>query len=220
MRPSERPSAAARDRFLQAAASQPAFPPHTWTRRLVLGGGGALAWLLAMVAALGIRHDWHDLPAFSVAATVAGLCAAALVSSSIALARGRSMVGAATEILSLAAWGIPLLLFLLVVAIDPSGPSTVVPAPGTQLLHAWPCATLVTLVALPLVGIGLYVLRGLFLSRPGLVGASLGLAAATWAHLLLRIHCPMGGAAHAILGHLLPSLPLMALGAWALRRRR
>jgi hypothetical protein len=173
-----------------------------------------------MVSVLGIRHDWHDLPAFSIVTTVVGLLAAAIVSSAIALARGRSMVGTATELLSVAAWGIPSLLFLLVAGMDPHGPSTMVPVPGAQLLRAWPCGTLVTLVALPLVGIGLYVLRGLFLSRPGLVGACVGLAAATWAHLLLRVHCPIGGAGHAILGHLLPSLPLMALGAWALRGRR
>jgi hypothetical protein len=216
----ERPSAAARDRFLQAAASQPAFPPRTWIRRLVRGGVGALAWLVSMVSVLGIRPDWHDLPALSLATTVVGLLAAALISSLLALARGRSMVGTATELLSVAAWGTPLLLFLLVAGMDPHGPSTLVPAPGIQLLRAWPCAALVTLVALPLVGIGLYVLRGLFLSRPGLVGACLGLAAATWGHLLLRVHCPIGGAGHGILGHLLPLLPLMALGAWALRRRR
>jgi hypothetical protein len=63
------------------------------------------------------------------------------------------------------------------------------------------------------------VLRGLVLSRPGLAGACLGLAAATWAHLLLRVHCPIGGPGHAVLGHLVPTLPLMALGAWAARRR-
>ena len=220
MRRLEQPSASARDRFLQAAASQTALPPRTWIRRLVLGGVAATAWLVAIVSVLGIRPDWHGLPALSLVTTVGGLLAAALASSSIALSRGRSMVGTATELLSVAAWGVPLLLLLLVVAMDPHGPSTTMPAPGTQLLRAWPCATLVTLFALPLVGIGLYVLRGLFLSRPGLVGACLGLAAASWGHLLLRVHCPIGGAGHGIWGHLLPSLPLMALGAWALRHRQ
>jgi hypothetical protein len=88
-----------------------------------------------------------------------------------------------------------------------------------EVLHAWPCGLLTLLIALPLIGIALLVLRGLTLSRPGLVGACLGLAAATWAHLLIRVHCPLGGAGHAILGHLLPLLPLMILGAWEMRRR-
>ena len=128
------------------------------------------------------------------------------------------MVGATTGSLSVAAWGIPLLLFLLVAIVDPRGPSTVA-APDAHLFHAGPCGLLVLLIALPLMGIGRFVLRGLVLSRPGLAGACLGLAAATWAHLLIRAHCPLAGTGHAVLGHLLPLLPLMVLGAWAMRRR-
>ena len=214
----ERPSAGARDRFLQAAASQPASRPRTWLRRISLAGFGATAWLVTMLSVLGPRPDWHDLPAPAVTATIVGLLVAALLASAIGLARGRSMVGNTTESLSLAAWGVPLLLLLLVAVIDPHGTSTAT-APDALLLRAWPCGLLTLLIALPLLGIALLVLRGLTLSRPGLAGACLGLAAATWAHLLIRVHCPLGGAGHAILGHLLPLLPLMILGAWAMRRR-
>jgi len=202
----ERPSADARDRFLQAAAHQPASRPHAWLRRISLAGLGTTAWLLTVLSVLGIRPDWHDLPA------------PAVLASAIGLARGRSMVGTTTEALSLAAWGVPLLLLLLVVVIDPHGTSTAA-ASDALLLHAWPCGLLTLLIALPLLGIALLVLRGLTLSRPGLAGACLGLSAATWAHLLIRVHCPLAGAGHAILGHLLPLLPLMILGAWAMRRR-
>ena len=214
----ERPSAGARDRFLQAAAREPASRPRTWLRRVCLAVFGAVVWQAAMLSVLGLRHDWQDLPAPAVAATIVGLLAAALLASAIGLARGRSMLGTATEGLSLAAWGIPLLLLLLVVVIDPRGTSTAM-APDALLLHAWPCGLFTLLIALPLLGIALLVLRGLTLSRPGLVGACLGLAAATWGHLLIRAHCALGGAGHAILGHLLPLLPLMLLGAWAMRRR-
>jgi hypothetical protein len=214
----ERPSAGARDRFLQAAASQPASRPHAWLRRVCLAGFAAGAWLVTMLSLLGIRRDWHDLPAPAMMATILGLFGAALLASAIGLARGRSMVGTATEGLSLAAWGLPLLLLLLVIAVDPGGTATAT-APGALALHAWPCGVLTLLIALPLIGIALLVLRGLTLSRPGLAGACLGLAAATWAHLLIRVHCAVGGPGHAILGHLLPLLPVMILGAWAMRRR-
>jgi len=214
----ERPSADARDRFLQAAAHQPASRPHAWLRRISLAGLGTTAWLLTVLSVLGIRPDWHDLPAPAVTATIVVLLAAALLASAIGLARGRSMVGTTTEALSLAAWGVPLLLLLLVVVIDPHGTSTAA-ASDALLLHAWPCGLLTLLIALPLLGIALLVLRGLTLSRPGLAGACLGLSAETWAHLLIRVHCPLAGAGHAILGHLLPLLPLMILGAWAMRRR-
>lgn len=214
----ERPSAGARDRFLQAAARQPASRPHAWLRRVCLACVGTTAWLVTMLSVLGIRRDWQDLPAPAVTATIVGLLVAALLASAIGLARGRSMVGTTTESLSLATCGVPLLLLLLVSVIDPHGTSTAA-APDALLMHAWPCGLLTLLIALPLIGIALFVLRGLTLSRPGLAGACLGLAAATWAHLLIRVHCPMGGAGHAILGHLLPLLPLMLLGAWAMRRR-
>ena len=214
----ERPSAGARDRFLQAAARQNATRPHAWLLRVLLAGLGAVAWLLAMLAVLGIRPDWHELPLPAATLTIASLLAAALLASTTGLARGRTMVGATTGSLSVAAWGIPLLLLLLVAMVDPRGASTVA-APDAHMFHAGPCGLLVLLIALPLMGIGRLVLRGLVLSRPGLAGACLGLAAATWAHLLIRVHCPLAGAGHAILGHLLPLLPLMVLGAWTMRRR-
>jgi len=33
------------------------------------------------------------------------------------------------------------------------------------------------------------------------------------------LHCAIGGVGHALLGHLLEALPLMAMGAWASRAR-
>ena len=217
MRILERPSANARDRFLQAAARQTASGPRTWLVRILLAGFGALVWLVAMLLVLGIRPDWNGLPMPGLTTTIATLLTAALLASLIGLARGRSMVGNTTETLSIVAWATPIVLLLLVTVVDPRAPSTL--ANLAPMPHAWPCGLLVVLVALPLLGMGRFVLRGLVLSRPGLAGACLGLAAATWAHLLLRVHCPIGGPGHAVLGHLLPLLPLMALGAWAARRR-
>lgn len=214
----ERPSAGARDRFLQAAARQQPSRPHAWLRRICLAGFGTAAWLATMLSILGIRRDWDDLPAPAVAATILGLLAAALLTSSIGLARGRAMVGSATEGLSVATWGVPFSLLLLLALIDPGGEATATSS-GALVLHAWPCGLLTLLIALPLMGIAFLVLRGLTLSRPGLAGACIALAAATWAHLLIRVHCAIGGTGHAILGHLLPLLPLMILGAWAMRRR-
>ncbi|MGD0835520.1 MAG: NrsF family protein [Polyangia bacterium] len=217
----ERPSANARDRFLQIAARQTTSRPHAWVRRVFLASFGTTAWLVTMLLVLGIRRDWNDLPMPGLATTIGGLLAAAVLASLIGLGRGRSMVGSTTEALSIVAWATPLLLLLLVTAVDPLGPSTVATkaTPVGYLLHAWPCALLVFLIALPFMGIGLFVRRELVLSRPGLAGACLGLAASTWAHLLIRVHCPLGGVEHAVLGHLLPLLPLMVLGAWAMRRR-
>ena len=218
----ERQSSAARDRFLQAAARQTPARPGAWARRVWLAGLVTVAWLMTAMAVLGIRPDWIDLPAPALATTLVGLAAAAMVASVFGLARGQSMAGNTTETLSAASVAIPLALLLLVIAIDPRGASTLSASanPGASPWHAWSCDGLVVLVALPLVGLGLLVVRGLILSRPALAGACVGLAAATWAHLLIRLHCPVGGAGHAVVGHLLPLLPLMALGAWVKGRQR
>jgi len=211
----ERPSAGARDRFLKAASRQVPLPPRTWWRRILLGSLASGGWLVAMLLLLGIRPDWHDLPVTGLVLTLAGLLLGAIVAAALGVARGRSMVGPSTERLAAVAAALPLLILLLVVGIDPHGPSSI----GSPPWHAGPCGLLVLGIALPLLGIGRYVLRGLILSRPGLVGACLGLAAATFAHLVIRVHCPITGPGHALLGHLLPLLPLMAIGAWLTRRK-
>ena len=58
----ERPSANARDRFLQIAARQTTSRPHAWVRRVFLASFGTTAWLVTMLLVLGIRRDWNDLP--------------------------------------------------------------------------------------------------------------------------------------------------------------
>jgi len=218
----ERPSSEARDRFLQAAARQAPARPGAWARRVWLAGLATLAWLVTITAVLGIRPDLVDLPVPAMVTTMVGLIVAAMTASVFGLARGRSMAGNTTEKLSATAVAIPVALFLLVIAIDPRGASTLATSAksGAYLWHGWSCDLLVVLVALPLVGIGLIVPRGLIVSRPALAGACVGLAAATWAHLLIRIHCPIGGTGHAVVGHLLPLLPLMALGAWIRGRQK
>jgi hypothetical protein len=214
---SERPSADLRARLLRAAALTPSTRPRAWARRALLGGLGAMAWCLVAMVALGLRRDWQALPTVSLAETIVTLLAVAGLAMAVGLTRGRAMVGAASESLVLAAWGLPTVLLLLVVAVDPRASSSVLFAgwPAT-VWHARACDLFTFIIALPLLGIGLCLPRGLTLSRPGWTGACLGLAAATWAHLVIRVHCPVSGPLHALIGHLLPALPLMALGAWAM----
>jgi hypothetical protein len=214
---SERPSAELRARLLQAAALTPSTRPRTWARRALLGGLGAMAWWWVVLFALGLRFDWHELPTTSLAETIVTLLAVAVLAMAAGLTRGRAMVGAASESLVLAAWGLPAVLLVLVVAVDPQASSSVLFTgwPAT-VWHARACDLFTFIIALPLLAIGLLLPRGLTLSRPGWTGACLGLAAATWAHLLIRVHCPVSGPRHALIGHLLPALPLMVLGAWAM----
>lgn len=217
MTTSERPSADLRVRLLEAAARTPSTRPRAWARRTLLAGLGAMAWWLVVMAALGVRVDWHELPTAARAETIVVLLAAALLAMSAGLTRGRAMVGATSESLVRAAWGLPVVLLVLVLAVDPHGSSSITFAdwPAT-VWHARGCDLFTFIIALPLLGIGLLLPRGLTLSRPRLTGACLGLASATWAHLLIRVHCPVSGTWHSLIGHLLPALPLMGLGAWAM----
>lgn len=213
----ERPPAALKARLLAATARVPATSPGTWGRRLAAGVGAGVLWLGAMLVLKGVRHDWSELPVGSLALTLGGLVAAAALATGVALRRGRAMVGAGGGLLSVAIWGLPVALAVLVSAVDPCGPSTwdaAAPQAGVAGSAAG-CCEMTVVVGLPLVGLGVMLLRGLTLARPAIVGACLGLAAATWAHVVVRVHCPRGGAGHALVGHLLPALPLMLLAAWA-----
>jgi hypothetical protein len=180
----------------------------------------ALALAVVGAAALRARTDWAELPAGALVATFTGLLAVTAAAAVASLGRGRSMIGAGTERLT-AVSGVGLaVLLVLVLSVDPAGPSTRFFSGADEWSRAMRCDLMVVGLALAFLGLGLIPVAGLTLGRPGWTGACLGLAAATLAHAVVRFHCGIGGPTHALLGHLVPALPLMALGAWALARRR
>lgn len=218
------PPADLKARLLAAAAREPATRPGAWARRLAVTVGLGGLWLVALLMMLGVRRDWAALPGVAWASTVLGLAGAAVVASALALRRGRTMVGAGAAALSVALCGVPVVLTALVAVVDPCAPVSAATAvteaglhaPAGLLAGAVRCVEITVLAGAPLVGLGLMLLRGLTVSRPVAVGACLGLGAATWAHLLVRLHCSMGGVGHAVVAHLLPAVPLMIVSAWAL----
>lgn len=219
-RPSDRPSEVVRARLMAAASREAATPPDTWRRRLVIHGVLAAAWMIGVTSVLGARADWSQLPRDLVIPTLVGLLGSAMLASVGGASRGRIMVGASSEVLFGLLASIPVLLLVVVTMFDLQGPETPLFAdPGATFAGAVKCDLLIIGVGFPLLGLGWALLRGLILARPALSGACIGLGAATWAHAILRVHCPMGGPSHAIIGHLLPAIPLMALGAWVFSAR-
>ena len=208
-----------RARLLAAARRTPAAPPGAWRRRLTGAGTFAVAWALLAALALRLRVDWRELPVGPVVVTVGGLAGAAVLASVAGLSRGRTMSGPGVTRLTAAVTVSLLGLLALVTLVDPQGPSTRWFGGAAMGRHAVPCGLLVIALGIPLLLAGLAPLRGLTLARPGLTGACIGLGAATVAHLVVRLHCAIGGVGHALLGHLLEALPLMATGAWASRAR-
>jgi hypothetical protein len=219
MKPLERPGAELRARLLGAASRTPATRPGTWRRRVVGAGVFTLAWTLGAGAVLRARSDWADLPSGSLAQTFAVLLAVAGAATAVGLTRGRTMAGATSERLgAVVVLGLGVLL-ALVLTVDPHGAATHTFEGAAMARHALPCALLLMGLGLPLLVAALVPFAGLTLARPGLTGACVGLGAATLAHALLRFHCGIGGSGHALFGHLLSGIPLMALGAWSNRAR-
>jgi len=219
MRTFEQPPSDLRKRVLAAAGRTPATRPGTWARRVRGTVAFALLWTLAAIAMLRVRSDWAELPGRPLALTFSVLLAVAGAAAAAGLTRGRAMAGATLERLAfVVAVGLAALL-VMVLAVDPEGASTRPLAGAALWLHSAPCAALETGVGLPLVMAALVPFAGLSLGRPGLTGACVGLAAATLAHAVVRFHCGVGGSDHALLGHLLPGIPLMLLGAWFSRIR-
>jgi len=215
----ESPSPELRDRLLAAARRTPAAPPGAWRRRLTGAGIFAVAWTVLAALVLRLRPDWPELPPGPVVATVGGLVSAATAASVAGVSRGRSMTGPGVTRAGAALAAATLGLLALVTLVDPRGPSTRLYEGAAMGRHAIPCGLIVLLLGVPLLAAGLAPLRGLILARPGLTGACIGFGAATLAHLVVRLHCAIGGQGHALLGHLLEALPLMGLGAWASRAR-
>jgi len=213
------PPSGLRARVLGAASRTPATRPGAWSRRVLGAGAFALLWMTAAAALVRARSDWGELPRGSLALTFAGLLAVAGAAVGAGLTRGRAMAGPPLERLAtVVAVGLATLL-VLVLAVDPGGPSTRQLSGAALWWHSGACATLEMGVGLPLVAAFLVPFAGLSLARPGLTGACVGLGAATLAHAVVRFHCGLGGSDHALLGHLLPGVPLMLLGAWFSRAR-
>ncbi len=214
MRHLELPPERLRARLFAAIAQSPSPAPRVWRRQMAFLGLSAAAWLSVAVAASGIRTTWPDRPPLPLATTPTALVLVAALSWAVGLSRGRAMVGAATEWLTGALWGLLVVLHALVIAIDCDGRGKVTfPDLVAGLSHAGPCALQTIVVALPLMASALVALRRLLMARPLLVGACLGLGAATWAHAVVWLACPVTGSGHALVAHLLPALPLMLAGA-------
>lgn len=208
-----------RARLLAAARRTPAAPPGAWRRRLTGAGIFAVAWTVLAALVLRLRVDWPELAVGPVVETIGGLAGVAVLASVAGLSRGRTMTGPGVTRLATVVTVAAVGLLALVTTVDPHGPSTRWFGGAAMGRHAIPCGLIVMGLGTPLLLAGLAPLRGLTLARPGLTGACIGLGAATIAHLLVRLHCAIGGAGHALLGHLLEAVPLMAMGAWVVRAR-
>ncbi|MCU0683320.1 MAG: NrsF family protein [Polyangiaceae bacterium] len=208
------PPADLRARLLADIAKAPAARPGAFRGRAAAAVAALALWGAAAVFVLGVRRDWSELPEHYATGTLAilGLGAAGL--TWVASTRGRSMVGPPAAVALSALSTLPPALSVASMAlVTPSASSNAVDSWADLVRASLLCDAMSVGLALPLLGALLLLKRGLVLPTPALVGAALGAAAATWAHLLVHMHCALADRWHLLLGHALPTLPLMALGA-------
>lgn len=212
--PPSTPPAELRARILADIAKPPATRPGAFRTRSLAAGAAFVLWCAAAFLVLGLRRDWAELPMPYAAGTLALLGVGAASLTWVAASRGRAMVGppAALALLALSALP-PTLSLIAMVLVSPATSSVSVASWGQLIKMSLVCDGMSMALAAPLLGLFLLLKRGLLLPAPALVGAALGAASATWAHALVHMHCPLADRWHLLLGHALPTLPLMAFGA-------
>ena len=137
---------------------------------------------------------------------VAGTVALAAAATLFALPPRRSMLSPARRQLLAVAVGVPLLTGAWLML---WGTTYVDPYVRT----GWRCLALTGAMA-PWPFVALYLLsRRLDPRHPALTGAALGSAAGAWGAVMAEIWCPLADGAHVLVGHVLPLVVLVAVGA-------
>ena len=206
-----------RARILARAASTPA-PSRAQTRmRVALLVGAGLVWMALLALVHGRRADWSTAPGWMVWVPFLDASLAAAVVTGLVVSRGRTMLGAPVG-------GLLAAMILAPVVTGVVAVSCVLGALGgsawlsgaLELRTSMACDVFSLVLAVPLLGLLVLALRGRTLPAPALVGALVGVCAGTWSHAALSWLCPWNDPVHLLVGHVLPSVPLALLGAWAM----
>jgi hypothetical protein len=201
-----------------ALAPSPVRPPTERPTRAELRGRAraalvlAVAWLGVEIAWFGVRGDLGRLPTTYLVGMVWAPLAAAALSLTLALSRGRSGLGARAWSIIGATVGTQGALLLAILALPaPAG------LPGTPVETAYCFNVTLGFALLPMLAAGV-ALRRAFVAlsgwRSALVGTAAGLAGAA----LVNLHCDRVGVTHLVLGHLGAAVAVTVVGAVLLSR--
>ena len=210
----EAPPSALKDRVLAAVRAEPSLTrPKAVSRSVaVIAAATVLSMMLFELVLGGARLS--SRPPAHVIASALGWMAVTILSASVVLRRGRTMLGRSRRALGLVALVLPILLYVWLVLWGLAY-ADVLDAPGERigLRCLWRS---LAMGALPLVAFLVARHRSDPL-HPEWLGGALGAAAGAWAGFWITLWCPLGASAHLALGHLLPVLLLAAVGALAAR---
>lgn len=181
-----------------------------WERRRWVALVVVVAWISAGVALIRTREDWGQLPGWYQVASLLLASGTGLGLLVLVFWRGRYLTGPPVRVVRVLSVVLPLLTIAW-------GALGIYPAAaggwaveGPKLLH---CHAFSMLISLPPLALLFWLRRGLTLAAPGLLGACLGASIAAWSQVVLFVGCSTGSAIHMSLGHAMPSLPLMGIGA-------
>jgi hypothetical protein len=196
-------------RLLEALRREPS-PVRAQVQRrdaLLLGLAAPLVVAVLLLASgvhIGVR------PTGLVAVSMAAWGALALVATSVALGRGRSMLGPPRSWLLAAAVGVAPLLAITWFLLPWSAVTAFVPHSLTADVS---CFVMTGILATAPLFVFLRVRREGDPLHPALTGAAAGAAAGAWGATLIDLHCEHVDPQHILLGHVAPTLVLAAIGA-------
>jgi hypothetical protein len=201
-------------RVLADISKTPAAPPGTYTKRLVLAVAVLFGWLALVLIWKGLRKDVSELPSMYLIGSVVTSATAGGLLTYLGLTRGRAMLGAPPLLQIAGTLLVPMALGAWAMMVVGSGAHSLVPVTAANAfqtgLH---CDAFAMVFGVPILLGLLSVKRGMETSVPRFVGACLGAAAGAWAHLGMHLICPVSHTLHALVGHVLPAIPLALVGA-------
>jgi hypothetical protein len=209
--------AALRARVLAEVPRRAAKLPKPLGVTAIVGAGAA--WVALFASLHGRRANWGDLPPAASWMALGQLALVAALSTLAALARGALMFGPPARRVAAALSASA----VVAAAVALAAPNTTPTPRDSFWAETLACEAGIVAVALPLLVLLAFRHRGRVLASPALAGALAGVVAATWGHALLHWGCPWTDAAHVLVGHAAPALPLALGGAafasWLNRRR-
>ena len=195
-----------KDQVLASARALPSPVRAQHKRRVAVAYSVVFAAMVAVFLwAGGVDHGaGRPLPH-----TWALTCGAALLAAgamAIAFGRGKSSVGRQTAVLGLAALLTPVAAFLWHAAF-----ANTYTEPFARV--GWRCLGLTLVLAALVLGAGFFLRRRTIAVAPTWSGAAFGAAAGASAGVFVDIWCPLANVPHVLVGHTLPLVILVAVGA-------
>jgi hypothetical protein len=179
--------------------------PQARTRALIAYAAATTAMAVVFFAAGGIEHS-RGRPLVYTVLMAAGACAIALVATAAALGRGTSMLGRSLRVLALVAALVPVGTFVWLVAWHNRYAD-----PFSRIGYRCLGLTLAMGIA-PLV-VTAFLRAGSAVRAPKASGAAIGAVCGAWAGVGVDLWCPLTEPTHIAIGHVLPILVLVAIGA-------